>query len=101
MSQPNTTSQKPNPPSRALSNLSRCRYLPRSTPSMSDTATLTLARGDARTAAKAERNAEPDCTAFFFELAMRGSIAGVEGQFAAPGCGCPSCADALKMPPGS
>ena len=42
MSQPNTTSQKPNPPSTADANLSLCRYLPRRTPSMSVTATFTL-----------------------------------------------------------
>src|SRR3954452_15993106 len=42
MSQPSTTSQKPKPPLAAPSNLSMCRYLPRSTPSMSLTATLTL-----------------------------------------------------------
>src|SRR4051812_28072253 len=46
MSQPKTTSHKPKPPpgegSAAPMNLSMCRYLPRSTPSMSLTATLTL-----------------------------------------------------------
>src|SRR5215813_452275 len=41
MSQPNTTSQKPKPPSAAEKNLSLWMYFPRSTPSMSDTATLT------------------------------------------------------------
>src|SRR4029078_12299429 len=41
MSQPNTTSQNPKPPSAAEKNLSLCRYLPRNTPSMSDTATFT------------------------------------------------------------
>src|SRR5436305_754374 len=50
MSQPNTTSQKPKPPSTAEKNLSRCRYLPRSTPSMSAAATLTLPTGALRTA---------------------------------------------------
>src|SRR6185312_6791179 len=41
MSQPSTTSQKPMPPSSADLNLSRCTYLPRSTPSTSCTPTLT------------------------------------------------------------
>src|SRR6266568_1570351 len=50
MSQPNTTSQKPKPPSTAEKNLSLWRYLPRSTPSMSDTATLTLLPAALRTA---------------------------------------------------
>src|ERR1700758_3635419 len=50
MSQPNTTSQKPNPPSAAEKNLSLWMYLPRSTPSMSDTATLTRVPAAARTA---------------------------------------------------
>src|SRR4030095_14890165 len=50
MSQPNTTSQKPNPPSTAEKNLSLCRYLPRNTPSMSDTATLTRLPAALRTA---------------------------------------------------
>ena len=40
MSQPSTTLQKPKPDSTADRNLSLCRYLPRSTPSMSLTATL-------------------------------------------------------------
>src|SRR3954471_22301609 len=42
MSHPSTTSQKPKPPLAAPSNLSMCRYLPRSTPSMSLTATFNL-----------------------------------------------------------
>ena len=46
MSQPNTTLQNPNPPSAADRNLSLCRYLPRKTPSMSVTATLTLPDGE-------------------------------------------------------
>src|SRR6266581_3952533 len=50
MSQPNTTSQKPKPPSTAEKNLSLWRYLPRSTPSMSDTATLTRLPAALRTA---------------------------------------------------
>src|SRR5450432_1632079 len=50
MSQPNTTSQKPKPPSTAEKNLSLCRYLPRRTPSMSATATLTRWPGSLRTA---------------------------------------------------
>src|SRR5258706_6090713 len=50
MSQPKTTSQKPKPPSAAEKNLSLWRYLPRSTPSMSDTATLTRLPGALRTA---------------------------------------------------
>src|SRR5439155_13577787 len=50
MSQPKTTSQKPKPLSAAEKNLSLCRYLPRSTPSMSDTATLTRLPDDSRTA---------------------------------------------------
>src|SRR5882757_7612829 len=41
MSQPSTTSQKPMPPSSADLNLSIWTYLPRSTPSMSCTPTLT------------------------------------------------------------
>src|SRR6185436_16534270 len=51
-SQPKTTSQKPKPPSAAEKNLSLCRYFPRSTPSMSDTATLTRLPGLARTASR-------------------------------------------------
>src|SRR6202165_5566719 len=50
MSQPNTTSQKPKPLSTAEKNLSRWMYLPRSTPSMSDTATFTLPMVDLRIA---------------------------------------------------
>src|SRR6476659_1214161 len=50
MSQPRTTSQNPKPLSTAEYNLSLCRYLPRSTPSMSDTATLTRCPGDSRMA---------------------------------------------------
>src|SRR5664280_1147858 len=57
MSQPKTTSQKPKPPpgggSAAPRNLSRWRYLPRSTPSMSLTATLTLSLPLLRTAVSA------------------------------------------------
>src|SRR6188768_2351527 len=57
MSQPKTTSQKPKPPpgegSAAPRNLSMCRYLPRSTPSMSLTATLTLLLPLLRTAVSA------------------------------------------------
>src|SRR5512134_400606 len=63
MSQPNTTSQKPNPPSTADSNLSLCRYLPRKTPSMSVTATLTLPLAEACTffsALRAPSLAGPD-----------------------------------------
>src|SRR5688572_14332294 len=41
-SQPNTTLQKPKPDSLAETNLSRCRYLPRKTPSISVIATFTL-----------------------------------------------------------
>src|SRR6185503_3316373 len=48
MSQPNTTSQKPKPPSTAEKNLSRWMYLPRRMPSMSETATFTLAVSDLR-----------------------------------------------------
>src|SRR5688572_26249664 len=50
MSQPKTTSQKPKPPSTAEKNLSRCRYLPRRIPSMSETATLILPTFDLRIA---------------------------------------------------
>src|SRR5690349_11498145 len=53
MSQPKTTLQKPKPDSAAPRNLSLCRYLPRSTPSMSVTATLTFCAGEARTASSA------------------------------------------------
>src|SRR4051812_16356429 len=48
MSQPKTTLQKPKPPSAAPRNLSLCRYLPRSTPSMSATATFTFCAGERR-----------------------------------------------------
>src|SRR5688572_9956172 len=48
MSQPNTTLQKPKPPSTAARNLSLWMYLPRRIPSMSETPTLTLPRGEAR-----------------------------------------------------
>src|SRR5215831_2919883 len=74
MSQPNTTSQNPKPPSSAPSNLSRCRYLPRRTPSMSDTATFTFASGEARTAASTGSSAVAFRAVFFFELAMPGSL---------------------------
>src|SRR5689334_22235077 len=52
MSQPNTTSQKPKPPSTAEKNLSRWMYLPRRMPSMSETATFTLPSGDLRIASR-------------------------------------------------
>ena len=42
MSQPNTTLQKPKPPSTAEANFSLWRYLPRNMPSTSVMATLTL-----------------------------------------------------------
>src|SRR5215472_4764531 len=64
MSQPNTTSQKPKPPSAAEKNLSLWRYLPRSTPSMSETATLTRLPGELRTASStflAGRSFGMDC----------------------------------------
>src|SRR5450756_1514508 len=57
MSQPSTTSQKPKPPlgsgSTTPRNLVACRYLPRNTPSMSLTATLTHCAPDLRMAATA------------------------------------------------
>src|SRR5436189_4831383 len=49
MSQPKTTSQKPNPPSTAEKNLSRWMYLPRRMPSMSQTPTFTFSTGEPRT----------------------------------------------------
>ena len=48
-SQPSTTSQKPKPDSSAEINLSRCRYLPRNTPSMSVTPTLKALKSPERT----------------------------------------------------
>src|SRR5215471_7445079 len=64
MSQPNTTSQKPKPPSAAEKNLSLWRYLPRSTPSISETATLTRLPAELRTASStflAGRSFGMDC----------------------------------------
>src|SRR5512140_2484773 len=59
MSQPNTTSQNPNPPSTADMNLSLCRYLPRMTPSMSVTATFTLPDAELWTVFKGSRGSCP------------------------------------------
>src|SRR5581483_4172209 len=56
MSQPSTTSQKPKPPAggaaAAERNLSLLRYFPRSTPSMSATATFTFCAGERRTCSR-------------------------------------------------
>src|SRR5438874_4449103 len=54
MSQPKTTSQKPKPPSTAEKNLSLWMYLPRSTPSMSETATFTLGLAELRIASRTD-----------------------------------------------
>src|SRR5437870_8696374 len=72
MSQPKTTSQKPNPPSTAEKNLSLWMYLPRSTPSMSETATFTLPAGELRTDS---RTAAWSSTCFS-DLVMRGLLPG-------------------------
>src|SRR6185436_15886284 len=86
MSQPKTTSQKPKPPSTAEKNLSRCRYLPRSTPSMSETATFTLPTPDLRmtsTMSPASRSCPAsraplrDFFMHFPRLAVEGSLSGV------------------------
>src|SRR6185312_6515100 len=61
MSQPNTTSQKPKPPSTAEKNLSRCMYLPRRIPSMSATATFTFVAPDSRISSSTEAWS---CTSF-------------------------------------
>src|SRR5205809_4259434 len=50
MSHPNTTLQKPKPPSTAEKNLSRWMYLPRRIPSMSETATFTFPMVEFRSA---------------------------------------------------
>jgi hypothetical protein len=68
MSQPNTTSQKPKPLSTAEKNLSRWMYLPRSTPSMSETATFTLPMVDLRIASTMVEASFISFFAFFMTL---------------------------------
>src|ERR1700676_5256557 len=91
MSQPKTTSQNPKPPSgagcAAEKNLSLWRYLPRSTPSISDTATLTRLPGAVRTASSTF------CGAIFCGIRFSPDLAVLAGERDAADCNPPNAAE--------